>query len=238
MKAGGWRNLACLALASCAMTAAAQTPQDEKWVRVVQPGVHVLNGGTPVELLEVVRARHYFAGDFLLHWPVPADAEPRRAQALAELRRREPRLIAGGDPRPFGVIERFSHGRVGMRVELVLGASGRERYFYGLARYEMARDPAIDAALGLPQLERKLAFVYQSLGYGSSAPELFARLGPADQELAGQAPSQRNLYFARHDLHVEIHQGVVYYLEHGKPGWLSDLPPVGAGPMHGPAPVR
>jgi len=229
--------LFAILLALFAMThATAQTSSGERWYAVSEIGMHVVNPGIPLEALDAGRARQYFAGDFLLNWPRPADLEARRVAALEQLRRIEPHLIAAGDPRPFAAVERFSRSRAVVRVYLTLGGFRWHRYFHDLARYEIARESAIDAALNLPQLERKLGGTWRGLGHGSTAADLLALLGAPDQEHPSQALSLRNLYYARDDLHVEIHDGVVYYLEHGKPGWLQPVPPPGAGPAHGPAP--
>jgi hypothetical protein len=169
---------------------------------------------------------------------MPADAERRRVRALAELIHQEPRLMTGGDPRPFAAVEKFSRTRAIVRVTLTLGSFRWHHYYYQLARYEIARDAAVDAGLQLPELERRLSFGYRGLGYGSKAADLIARLGLPNVEYAGHTPSQRNLYYTRDDLHVEIHDGVVYYLEHGKPAWLLPMPPPGAGSAHGVAPAH
>lgn len=234
MKSGLLRTCAGGLLASIAMTTVAAPPAaPETWYRVDEVGAHMVNQGVPVEALAPDLARRYFAGDFLLNWPLPADAGQRRASALEQLRRTEPNLITGADPRPFAAVERFTRTRVVVRVHLILGAFRWHRYYYQLAGYEMARDPAIDAALQLPVLERKLGGTYRGLRHGSTSSEVTALLGRPDQEHDGQSLSLRNWYYAKDDLHVELHDGRVYYVEHGKPGWLATLPPPGAGPAHG-----
>jgi hypothetical protein len=233
-----WRPIACGTLALYVMSASSQSPLDDPWYTVDQVGTHVVNAGAAAESLSPSLARRYFAGNFLLNWTMPPDAERRRVRALAELIHQEPRLMTGGDPRPIAEVEKFSRSRAIVRVTLILGGFRWHHYTYQLARYEIARDAAVDAGLHLPELERRLSFSFHGLGYGSGEADLIARLGHPSVEYAGQAPSQRNLYYKRDDLHVEIHDGVVYYIEHGKPGWLQPMPPLGAGPAHGAAPPR
>jgi hypothetical protein len=221
------------------MTASAQPALHDRWYTVDEAGRHVVNAGVATQALGPDQARRYFAGDFLRNWIMPADAERRRVRALAELIHHEPRLMTGGDPRPVAAVEKFSRTRAIVGVTLVLGSFRWHHYHYELARYEFARDADVDATFHLPELERRLGYTHRGLGHGSKASELIARLGLPNAEYAGHVPSMRNLYYARDDLHVEIHEGVVYYLEHGNPGWLLPAPRSGAGPARGAAaPLR
>ena len=230
--------LASSVLALCAMAASAQSSPAEKWYEISQIGLHVVNGGVTLQPLSPELARRYFAGNFLLNWPMPADAERRRVRALEELRHQEPQLMSGGDPRPFAAVTGFSRTRINVSVTLILGGFRWHHYVYELARYEMARDPAIDAAFNLPVLERKMTATYRGIAYGTPAAQLLAQLGPPDHEYPAQSLSLRNLYYVKDDLQVELHDGLVYTLEHGKPGWLMAMPPPGVGPAHGPAPTQ
>ena len=218
------------------MTASMHSHAGDRWYAVDQVGVFVVNTDVATETLAPPLARRYFSGEFLRNWSMPGDAERRRVRALAELIHQEPRLMTGGNPRPLAEVESFSHSRAIMRVTLVLGNFRWHHYFYQLARYNIARDPTIDTAYELPELERRLGFTWRGLGHGSRAADLFARLSAPDAEYPGYNPSQRNLYFAAEDLHVELHDGVVYYIEPGKPGWLEPMPPPAL--LHGQVPAH
>jgi len=234
MKAALLRQLTCGLFAVIIMTTAAAQAKPDPWYTVDVIGMHMQGGGAAPLPLAPDLARRYFAGDFLLNWPRPADAQQRHAAALEQLRRTEPNLITRGDARPVAAVERFTRTRVVVRVFLILGSFRWHHYYYQLASYEMARDPAIDAGLQLPALERKLAGTYRGLAHGSSAADVAALLGKPDHEHPSQSLSLLNVYYARDDLHVELHDGRVYFLEHGKPGWLMPPPLPGAGPAHGP----
>lgn len=213
------------------MTASMHAHAGDRWYAVDQVGVFVVNTDVATETLAPALARRYFAGEFLRNWVVPGDAERRRVRALAELIHQEPRLMTGGNPRPHAEVESFSHSRAILRVTLVLGSFRGHHYFYQLARYNVAREPAIDTVYELAELERRLSYTYRGLGHGSRSAEMFSRLSAPDAEYPGPTPSQRNLYFGAENLHVELHDGVVYYIEPGKPGWLEPMPPPAV--MHG-----
>jgi hypothetical protein len=207
---------------------------NDKWYEVGGVGFHILDDHIPAEKLSDAQALLYFA-EGAPHlselWRVPENRD-RVAKSLQALQKSLRYFNLAKNPAPFAEVARFSSKRVVIRALYPLGAYLWHHYFETLAVYELERNGRIDERFKLVELEKKLSFTFKGIGHGTRAgyfsnPDnaddtVTKVLGRPDDEYMSQTLSYRLIYYRRYNISIEIHDGVVYTVEQGKPGWVGD----------------
>lgn len=119
------------------------------------------------------------------------------------------------------LVREFSANDGWVSVVFSVGYSRWHHYYMLLKDYRINRSPEVDRMFGLDQLVKKYTLTYQDIGYGSSFQDLIHTLGLNFLEYPGQSIQLRTLYFPGADLEVILQDGMVKYLENGKPEWVN-----------------
>jgi hypothetical protein len=209
------------------------TDQNEKWYKMNAVGFHIFNEDSPPAKISGEQALRYFSKEnsHLAKNLTTPKYEEQVSESLRKLKADFPQIIPAKNPEPFADVAQFSKDKVIISILYPLGAHRWHHYFETIATYEIKRTPVIDEMFDLRELEKKFSYTYKGVGYGTSAGytsaagglnnKLTEILGQPDAEYPGQSPSLRQLYYRQHNLYVEIHEGVVYFVEHRKPDWIE-----------------
>jgi hypothetical protein len=216
-----------------AASSASRPQQDAKWYEIGGVGLHILDDKIPPEPLSDAQALAYFkeGGSHLSElWRAPENQD-KVAKSLQTLKTSLPYFNAARSPTPFALPARFNASRVVVRVLAPLGGYLWHNYFETLAVYEFNRRRRLDDIFNLVATEKRLSFTFKGIGHGTpagyfSSPDnekdlVTKALGVPDDEYMSQTPSYRLIYYRRYNISIEIHDGVVYAVERGKPGWVE-----------------
>jgi hypothetical protein len=213
---------------------ASRAQTNDKWYEVGGVGLHILDDHIETERLSDAQALAYLsegAPHLSELWRAPENRN-RVAKSLQALKTSLRYFNVPKNPAPFAEVARFSRTRVVVRVLYPLGAYMWHHYFETLAVYELDRNQRLDERFNLVETEKRLSFTFKGIGHGTRAgyfsnpdnkDDLVTKiLGKPDDEYMSQTPSYRLIYYRRYKISIEIHDGVVYAVEQGKPAWVGD----------------
>ncbi|MFC2102649.1 WG repeat-containing protein [Bacteroidota bacterium] len=227
----GWRILIVASWMGLSVSAMSQ----EKVYRPVSIGQHIDANGVQVEPLTDVEEIFFLDKDnrgkinaetlkelttARDHW-----MEQEREDYLTRMFAPDPLFNVDVDVPIDVVVREFSKRSVRINIAFTIGHSRWHHYHILLKDYQVDRNKTVDQIFGLKQLEELYSASYKNIGHGSSFTDVLRALGLNYTEYNGQSPQYRTLWFADHNLEVIIQDGVVMYLQKGKPSWVDEPQP-------------
>jgi hypothetical protein len=199
-------------------------PEDqptEVWYRPVDIGEHVRVGLIRPELATETQALTWFtakgfAPEGEQHFtalaatlPVPPPGEHAHDHAYHPVTQAT-----------LGVkVHEFSTRRARVWVVRPTRQSRWHHLFDLVSELVLDRTARVDALFGLPALEAQYTASFAGVRHGMKVSEL-PPLGPC-RDYPGQSPSFRNIYCEDHELEIVVQDGIVKYVQHGKPSWAE-----------------